>query len=520
MATDAIEPNILGEQSEARDAAVGVLARIVLPMFVVLAAFLAIVVLPERLSLTKLAALPAGLGFLIVSVKLRILPYTLMAAFVFALTYARNYYLLGRTGECQGLYWIPADVPLLALASVWTFQTVRIHQWSRHGIGRLWLWMLPLLGLGIVSVFTSDRTDWVLYDLTRILRGLFIVIVLSLLMDSKAWWSAVIGLGIAVFVQSTYGMAQVALKRSSYILEGESIVRAAGTMMHPNLMAGFLLLAVPLFLALGVGSNRGWIRWASLAVGIAGFGGVVATMSRIPCALAVAQVLLIGVVLIAMRKNRAEQWIGLGALIVIAVSLAAIPFSKKIYERLTGNLQESVEFRTKVNRFAFQTFLDEPLTGVGLNHFTKHMLRISPAYRVLYRDNVEDAKAINVRYMLAVHNAYLLVLAELGAPGLVAFVGLLFAILVMGIRAFRRTQGAVQVACIGMVVGLLGMYIQGFSEYAMVIEQDFYPLLVVGVLLHFAPRVFPRKPARTSAEGTTLGVNGSNGPNDLHRLYA
>lgn len=492
MATSTVKRDILTGADEGRADPVRLLAGVVLPLFVIFIAFVATTILPERLSLTKMAFLPAGLAFLIVSVKLRVLPYALLCGFVFALTYARNYYVLGKTGECQGLYWVPADMPLLALAGLWAFGAVRGHQWSRHGIGRLWLCILPLLGLGIISVFTSNRMDWAFYDLMRILRGLVIIVVVSLVMNRKAWWAAVIGLGIAVFLQSTYGMTQVVLKRASYILTGESIVRASGTMMHPNLMAGFLLLAVPIFLALGIGLSRGWIRWLSLGVGIVGVGGIVATMSRLPCVLIVAQLLLLGVSLVVMQRSRPQSWVGLGSILVIVVSLAAIPFSQKIYERLTGNWKESVEFRSKVNRYAVKKFFEEPVTGVGLNHFTKHMLQISPAYRVLYRDNVEDAKSINVRYMLAVHNVYLLVLAELGAPGLAAFVFLLLAMLFMGLRAFRHTDGVVQIACLGMLIGVVGMYIQGFSEYAMAIEQDFYPLLVVGVLLHFAPRIFPR----------------------------
>jgi O-antigen ligase len=248
-------------------------------------------------------------------------------------------------------------------------------------------------------------------------------------------------------------------------------------------------LSVPLFLALGFAGRRSWWRLASLAVGAAGVCGVVATMSRLPTVLMAGQIILLGICLVAMRRSRVEQWIGLGAMAALVVACAALPFADQIYDRIVGNWDQSVDFRGKVNNFAYRKFEENPISGIGLNHFTSHMLKMNPSYRKMYDKNVEAAKEVNVRYMLAVHNAYLLVLAEMGAPGFIAFVILLASILASGVIAVRSCRGDVRIACLGMTIGLLGMYTQGLTEYAMVVEQDMYPLLLVGVLLHFAPRI-------------------------------
>ncbi len=50
--------------------------------------------------------------------------------------------------------------------------------------------------------------------------------------------------------------------------------------MHPNALASYFLVCVPVLIALGLGATRPVVRWPSLAAGLIGFGGLLATQSR------------------------------------------------------------------------------------------------------------------------------------------------------------------------------------------------------------------------------------------------
>ncbi len=198
--------------------------------------------------------------------------------------------------------------------------------------------------------------------------------------------------------------------------------------------------------------------------------------------------------LLARRRISPKWLLGVGSILILMGVVAATPFADKIMKRISGNWKESVDFRVKTNDFAYKLFEKNQWTGVGPGHFTRHMVKFSPTYAKLYKDNVKSSKETNVRYILAVHNAYLLVMAEGGLLGFWALIWMLSFGLVLGVRAIYYTSGEVQIACWGLTVGLLGIYGQGMTEYMMVTDLGLMPMLLVMALLSCAPRLFGARP--------------------------
>jgi O-antigen ligase len=305
-------------------------------------------------------------------------------------------------------------------------------------------------------------------------------------------------MGFAAAFQSIVGGFQVVLRRKAFVLEGETMVRAAGTMMHPNLLAAFLLLTVPIFAALAVGSQNRRVRLAAAATTLTGTAGLAATMSRFPIVLFAAILFCLVLALLARKLIDVKRAIAWTALAAIATTAIALPFSGRIAERVAKNWKESVDFRANANAAAYRLFRENQLFGVGPTHYTTYMIKDNIAYRKLYKENVEDAKLTNVRYMLAVHNMYLLVLAETGLLGFAAFCCLIAVSLALGVRAVAFTDGDWRLASLGMTLGMAGMYGQGLTEYAMAMEQNFYPLLLTTALVGRAPALARAASVETS----------------------
>ncbi|MBY0588217.1 O-antigen ligase family protein [bacterium] len=456
-------------------------------MLVGLVAFAVTSVVAEKLRPSRMAVIPVGLFLALIIIQLNIVRESVLFLWVVSVTYFRNYFLISQKGEAQGLYFIPSDLPLALLIVVWLVEGIWQKRLIHGRVGWAWIAILPWLGSHLIELTTAARPDWVLWEHVKLLRGLVVLLLIPALCRSRDWWICIAGIAVGVMGQSLLGISQVALRRSAFVLEGEAIVRAAGTMMHPNMLAAYLLVTIPVLFAVGFGARQSWVRWSSLLAGMIGVGGLLATQSRTPVVLFVVQFLLV-ILFLLRRGNVQPKWLlGTGALMILLGVAGVTPIADKILERISGNWKESVDFRAETNALAYDIFEKNQVFGVGPSHFTKQMTKSNKVYAKLYKDNVDLAKATNVRYILAVHNTYLLVLAE---GGLLGFAGLFFLLIFglgLGIRAVYRTSGDVQAACLGLTIGLLGIYGQGMTEYSIVMDQGLLPTVLVMALLSCAP---------------------------------
>ncbi len=147
------------------------------------------------------------------------------------------------------------------------------------------------------------------------------------------------------------------------------------------------------------------------------------TMSRGGWLAAAVSVAIFG--LFAIRNGWMSKWM-IVLMLILTVALIQ-PFSQILSHRLFGDDGGSALARLPLVELSRLMVADHPL-GVGANNW----------------DVVAGSYAQSARYREAwfylVHNKYLLVLAELGWLGLIAFAGFLVSILTLGWRAYRQTQ--------------------------------------------------------------------------------
>jgi O-antigen ligase len=187
---------------------------------------------------------------------------------------------------------------------------------------------------------------------------------------------------------------------------GVSSERVGGTVGSPNTAAAYftLLLAPALALLFAAGGHRRLKQLALLAFPL-GVVAVILTLSRggwIALGLSVTIVCVV-----AWYRG----WLPLGGLIAIAVGVALLllPFHELIGARLSGGDKGSAASRVPLMHIAANMIRDHPLFGVGANNFAEVLPRyVTPEFT---RD-----------WLYTVHNKYLLVWAETGIGGVIAFV--------------------------------------------------------------------------------------------------
>jgi O-antigen ligase len=188
----------------------------------------------------------------------------------------------------------------------------------------------------------------------------------------------------------------------------QSFMRVGGTIGSPNFAAAYFSISLAcaasiLFANLGRG-----LKW--LAIAVLGFGGIalIFTFSRggwVAAALAVSLICLVG-----YRQRGFSLKVPIALILILG--LLCLPFQNVISARLLQDDKGSAQSRIPLMKLALRIVEDNPLLGVGANNFTVVM------DRYLTSDFREG-------WLFAVHNKYLLVLAETGIVGLLAFLAFL-----------------------------------------------------------------------------------------------
>lgn len=116
----------------------------------------------------------------------------------------------------------------------------------------------------------------------------------------------------------------------------------------------------------------------------------------------------------------------------------------------------SVNDRYGLWRAAGAMWRDHPVSGVGIKNFPDYRDRYAPVSVSSASDIADAAAGFRRVELLSPHNLYLLVLSEQGLAGALAWAAALFALLLAGVRRFRRRQVDVMTGLIGLVAAGLG----------------------------------------------------------------
>jgi len=218
-----------------------------------------------------------------------------------------------------------------------------------------------------------------------------------------------------------------------------SLMRIGGTIGVPNVAGAYLSILLACAAVVLFTSVDGVRRW--LAMSALGFGGValIFTFSR---GAWIALLVAVFVICFSVWFRRGLSLKGPLALLVVG-ALLYMPFHSLISERILGDDKGSAEVRIPLMKLAYRMIADNPVLGVGANNFSVAMDRyLTPEFRHGWR--------------FTVHNKYLLVLAETGIGGLLAYVAFLLGTLRTGWRCWKLQDPLLSALALGFAAGIAG----------------------------------------------------------------
>jgi O-antigen ligase len=217
--------------------------------------------------------------------------------------------------------------------------------------------------------------------------------------------------------------------------------RVSGTLGSPNPAAAYLgMMMVLCYGALFARLRRvdRYLVRISLALAAA---PLVFTLSRGGWMLFITGVMAVS--LGAWRRVRVRKV----AWFALVVLMFALVFRGAIVDRLYGDDNGSAAARMPLNRLAAVMIEDHPIMGFGANNFA---LAMQPYVPLGFRGD----------FLYTVHNKYLLVWAEDGLAGLIAFIWLLLAILVAGWRCWKLGDPVLSPLALGCAAAVAGLMVQ------------------------------------------------------------
>jgi len=323
------------------------------------------------------------------------------------------------------LFGIILILSLIFFISKLTKQSLR---WSAVK-GRRLVSLVLLVLLVSLSCALAVNPEIALYKFTHLIlaAALFAVIVVMKIDWQKISWAIIIsGLfqaGIAiqqfasqkVLANKWFGMAEQnpeTLGVPVVQLENLRWLRSFGTLPHPNILAGFLVIGLILIIGLIASLKQKKLQKILRLIFVINFIGLLTTLSR--AAIITLVVSIIVFAFISRKDKILNKTVTKFSLIVFFILIIfTVSFPELILTRTLGNNRvENISNVTRVEQYkeAGSILKDNWLIGVGLGNYTTHLYN---------QDSTKSAWDYQ-----PVHNTYLLIFAELGIVGLAA--GLFF----------------------------------------------------------------------------------------------
>ncbi len=352
--------------------------------------------------------------------------------------------------------------------------------------------LLLLLLTVLVTVLITPDLGWSLPKVAGVVYGalLYLTTVSVVRQERRLFWPALALLllgGAGAGVVGLLGMQATAKLPFVQPLVNRlpGLRLASGELISPNEIAGVLLWMAPLAVALAFVALRHWRRrllppWlALLLVLLSLFLGAVLLLSQSRGGLLGFGAGLFFLLATFAGRYRRPLLALLGVLLLAGLTAyAAAPDSFALLFQGSAALDSagaavnSLEGRREIWSRARYVIEDFPFTGVGLNNFRRVVPLLYPLFLI--------SPAVDISHA---HNHLLNTAAELGIPGLVAYLGLWIGAAVLLWRSWQRADGPLlRAVAAGIAASLLAYFVYGlFDAVAVGARPGFLFWLLLGL---------------------------------------
>ncbi|HML89182.1 MAG TPA: O-antigen ligase family protein [Methylomusa anaerophila] len=225
--------------------------------------------------------------------------------------------------------------------------------------------------------------------------------------------------------------------------------RIFSTMGNPNLLAGFLVIVMSLTAGLAFHSQKAQLKVLLFSIVIVLGGCLVLTYSR------GAWLSILVVIGIYGKLYNRKIFV-----ITLCLLLALVLFHNGVLERFVSiaspTTDSSSALRIALWESTLAMIIDKPILGIGWGAYWM----VYPKYDFFLSDPTIK--------MFHAHNMYLHIAAEIGIPGLMVFLAILYGHTRKAMTVLNLTQNCwVAGLMLGVVASILGIAISGLTDYIM-----------------------------------------------------
>jgi putative inorganic carbon (HCO3(-)) transporter len=327
-------------------------------------------------------------------------------------------------------------------------------------------WFLGILALALLATGFSPVPLAAAKGLVKLVSYLGVYALMrQLLATAPLWWDRLVAALLAgelitsvIGIRQLYGDSGELARWADPNSVADGTVRIYSTLENPNLLAGYLLPALPLTLVALLrwpGLPRKLFALTALVLGVA---ALVLTYSRGAWMGLVAEAGVI-VLLLAVRGTRAwpPLWrklfpllllVGGAALLVVLVTQVE-PLRVRVMSLVAGRQDSSNNFRINVWLAALDMIQARPWLGIGPGNDAFNQI-----YPLFQQPKFNALSAYSIPLELAV---------EAGIPGLLAGIGLLVANLRTA-TALWRGDGVFSLPSLAVIAVIAGLAVQGLTD--------------------------------------------------------
>ncbi len=400
-------------------------------------------------------------------------------------------HISGASGYIVSLF----DIVLFFLYLLWISEMAFSKRIDVHFFPEISIPAIALIAIGALSMVGATRPELTRFELTEVCKMYLAFLYLANnIRDVKKMRVFVAFIIVGLFLEALVGFAQHRYGEPFWptAMGGPPRIesRISGTWVSYNDFAWCLDFSLPLALSLlfsGIRSHWKLLCGAGLTLG---GGALLWSNSRggwISFAIAA-----VFVTVFVFGKIRGKWGLVKTVISIMMVCVLISPIyprlSLKLYDRLEGDDRGSAESRLPQFEVAFNIIRDNPITGVGLNNYTEVMMR--------YDTTKEGLKEIT---HYAVHNIFLQMTAEMGIFGISAFLWLIAAIFVYGIRRSAVLDKYVSYAVVGLLGGIIAFLFHGIVDTATLGNKLFMFLWVFAGII-FSTKYMTKQSHQATAE--------------------
>lgn len=341
--------------------------------------------------------------------------------------------------------------------------------------------VLPFLffiGMSSLSLVNSNHMTLSVLEIIRMIKALLVfVFVVNIINNYKDLGFVAYCLIAMMFAESVLGLLQFVLKGSvglyflgeeqtlmaEQLMDGAEITRVSGTLMHPHTFSSVIGFIVPFAFVFGLIHKGSFKRWMFMGVFVLGGCVLLATFTRTN--IVSFSISMFIVLLLTIKKRLWDVRKRNMIVVILCISvLSMLPFAPKFYDRMLHANPGSGGVRVDYNKTSLSMIKENPLFGIGINTYTETLQDMGNPRGLM--DRMPEGQAVE-------HNLYVLIAAETGLAGFMAYLMMMLLILRKAFQCYQARNIMVSAIGIAMISSYTGFFARSILDFSYKLDQVF-----------------------------------------------